>query len=97
MALLVGGYASHRGFKALLAGLSFIHDEDNPRGFVGFNLLALGVLVATLGALGLMSVAFFAIRILGETFQFRPLRGTLWLFSEWTWASVGMSVGMALI
>jgi membrane protein len=97
MALLIGGYASHRGFKALLAGLSFIHDEDNPRGFVGFNLLALAVLVATLGALGLLSVAFFAIRILGETFHFRPLRGTLWLFSEWTWASVGMSVGMALI
>ena len=25
-ALVVGAYASHRGFKALLAGLSFIHD-----------------------------------------------------------------------
>lgn len=97
VALLIGGYASHRGFKALLAGLSFIHDEDNPRGFVGFNLLALAVLVATLGALGVLSVAFFAIRILGETFELRPLRGTLWLFSEWTWASVGMSVGMTLI
>lgn len=97
VALLIGGYASHRGFKALLAGLSFIHDEDNPRGFVGFNLLALAVLVATLGALGVLSVAFFAIRILGETFELRPLRGALWLFSEWTWASVGMSVGMTLI
>jgi membrane protein len=97
VALLVGGYASHRGFKALLAGLSFIHDEDNPRGFFGFNLLALGVLVATFAALGALSVAFFAIRILGETFELRPLRGTLWLFSEWTWASVGMSVGMAAI
>src|SRR5438128_1707383 len=30
VALLVGGYASHRGFQALLAGLSFIHDEERP-------------------------------------------------------------------
>ena len=40
LALIVAAYASHRGFKALLAGLSFIHDEDEPHGFVGFNLLA---------------------------------------------------------
>src|ERR1700709_2882145 len=27
-ALIVGAYAAHRGFKALLAGLTFIHDEE---------------------------------------------------------------------
>jgi membrane protein len=97
VALLIGGYASHRGFKALLAGLSFIHDEDRPRGFVGFNLLALAVLIAAMGALGLLSAAFFAFRILGETFDISPLRGTPWLYSEWTWASVGMTAGMSLI
>lgn len=97
VALIIGGYASHRGFKALLAGLSFIHDEDNPRGFVGFNLLALAVLIGAVGALGALSGAFFAFRILGDTFGLRPLRGVLWLYSEWTWASVGMSVGMTLI
>lgn len=97
VALLIGGYASHRGFKALLAGLSFIHDEDRPRGFVGFNLLALAVLMAALGALGILSTVFFAFRIVGETFGLRPLRGALWLYSEWTWASVGMTLGMALI
>lgn len=97
VALLIGGYASHRGFKALLAGLSFIHDEDRPRGFVGFNLLALGVLIAAMGALGLLSAAFFAFRIVGEMFDLRPFRGAPWLYSEWTWASVGMTAGMALI
>ena len=97
VALLVGGYASHRGFKALLAGLSFIHDEDKPRGFVGFNLLALAVLVAALAAMGVLSVVFFGFRILGETFDLRPLRGALWLYSEWTWASAGMTLGMTLI
>ena len=97
VALLIGGYASHRGFKALLAGLGFIHDEDRPRGFVGFNLLALAVLIATLGALGLLSTVFFAFRIFGETFGLRPLRGALWLYSEWTWASAGMTLSMTLI
>jgi membrane protein len=97
VALLIGGYAAHRGFKALLAGLSFIHDEDKPRGFVGFNLLALAVLIAAMAALGALSAVFFTFRILGETFELRPLRGTLWLYSEWTWASTGMTLGMALI
>lgn len=97
VALVIGGYASHRGFKALLAGLSFIHDEDKPRGFVGFNLLALAVLIAALAALGVLSTVFFGFRILGETFGLRPLRGALWLYSEWTWASAGMTLGMTLI
>lgn len=97
LALMIGGYASHRGFKALLAGLSFIHDEDEPRGFVGFNLLALAVLIATFAALGVLSTVFFGLRIIGETFELRPLRGAPWLYSEWTWASVGLTLGMALI
>jgi membrane protein len=97
VALLIGGYAAHRGFKALLAGLSFIHDEDEPRGFVGFNLLALAVLVATFVALGILSAVFFGFRILGESFELRPLRGVPWLYSEWTWASLGMTLGMTLI
>jgi membrane protein len=97
LALVIGGYASHRGFKALLAGLSFIHDEDRPRGFVGFNLLALAVLIAAFAMMGALSAVFFGLRIVGETFELRPLRGTLWLYSEWTWASAGMTLGMTLI
>ncbi len=97
IALVVGGYATHRGFKALLAGLSFIHDEDRPRGFVGFNLLALGVLIAVFAGLCALSIVFFGFRILGETFELRPLRGAWWLYSEWTWASAGMAAGMTLI
>lgn len=97
VALVVGAYASHRGFKALLAGLSFIHDEERQRGFLSFNILALVVLVAVMAGMGILSTVFFAFRILGETFELRPLRGALWLFSEWTWASTGMTAGMTLI
>jgi membrane protein len=97
LALIVGVYAAHRGFKALLAGLSFIHDEEEPHGFVGFNLLALAVLVATFAALAIISSMFFGLRILGSAFALRPLRGVSWLFSEWTWASVSLSLGLACI
>jgi membrane protein len=97
LALIVALYASHRGFKALLAGLSFIHDEEDPHGFVGFNLMAGAVLIAAFAALGAISAIFFGLRILGAAFEFRPLRGVSWLLSEWTWASAGLSLGLGLI
>jgi membrane protein len=97
LALLIGAYAAHRGFKALLAGLSFIHDEDKPRGFVGFNVLALVVLVATFSGLGVVSAVFFGLRVMGAAFELRPLRGAPWLYSEWTWASAALSLGLACI
>lgn len=96
-ALLVGLYAAHRGFKAMLAGLSFIHDEDEPHGFVGFNLIALLVLVATFAMLAIVSAAFFGLRVMGSAFDLRPLRGVSWLYSEWTWSSAFMTLGMSLI
>jgi len=39
VALIVGVYAAHRASRAMLAGLSFIHDEDKPRGFFSFNFM----------------------------------------------------------
>lgn len=97
LALVIGMYAAHRGFKALLAGLSFIHDEDQPRGFVGFNVMALVVLIAAFAGLAVLSAVFFSLRIMGEAFELRPLRGVSWLYSEWTWASLGLTLGMSLI
>lgn len=97
LAMIIAIYASHRGFKALLAGLSFIHDEDEPHGFVGFNLLALVVLVAAFSALAFISAMFFGLRILGSAFDLRPLRGVSWLFSEWTWASAALTLGLSFI
>ncbi|THD77591.1 MAG: YihY/virulence factor BrkB family protein [Phenylobacterium sp.] len=96
-ALIVAVYASHRGFKALLAGLSFIHDEDEPHGFVGFNLIAFVVLLGAFAALSVISSVFFTLRIMGSAFDLRPLRGVSWLFSEWTWASAGLTLGLAFI
>lgn len=97
LALVIGGYAAHRGFKALLAGLSFIHDEDNPHGFVGFNVMALVVLVAAMVLAGALAAAFIVLRIVAETLDLKPLAGIPWLFSEWSWTSAGLILAITLI
>ncbi|MDP3658703.1 YihY/virulence factor BrkB family protein [Phenylobacterium sp.] len=97
VALVIGIYATHRGVKALLAGLSFIHEEDEQRGFVGFNLMALLALIAAFAMLAVLSGVFFALRLIGGAFHLRPLAGAPWLYSEWTWASLGLTIAMTLI
>jgi len=97
LAVVIGAYAAHRGFKALLAGLSFIHDEDNPRGFFAFNLMALLVLILALILAGFVAAAFVFFRIIGTTLDIEPLSGTSWLFSEWTWTSVALIVAISMI
>ena len=95
LALVIGLYAAHRGFKALLAGLSFIHDEDKPRGFVSFNLLAFFALLAAFALLAVVSGLFLALRLLRADLHM-PLHLGLF-FNEWTWASIGLSLGLTLV
>jgi membrane protein len=97
VALLIGIYAAHRGFKALIAGLSFIHGEDEPRSFWGFNILAFIVLVAAFVLMGVLSAIFLAVRVLNATIAINPFRGVSWFFSEWSWALLGLSLGLTLV
>jgi membrane protein len=97
VALVIGAYAAFRGFKALLAGLSFIHDEDKPHGFVSFNLIALVVALAALAMLTIISAAFLMVRVVYSALNVKLLGGVNWLFSEWTWTSVGLTIGLTLI
>jgi membrane protein len=97
VALVIGVYAAHRGFKALLAGLSFIHDEKEPRGFLGFNILALLVAIAAFAMMILVSSLFLALRLVSATLDLRPLEGVSWIYSEWTWSSLSLILGFSLI
>jgi membrane protein len=97
VALLIGIYAAHRGFKALIAGLSFIHDEDEPRGFVGFNVLAFVALLAAFALLGVLSSLFLAVRVVATTLHLEPFRGISWWGSEWLWVSFGLTLGLTLV
>ena len=66
-ALIVGAYAAHRGFKALLAGLNLIHDETEPHGFFRFNLLAFFVAVFAFALFTVVSGAVVTARIVAHT------------------------------
>ena len=63
-ALVVGAYAAHRGFKALLAGLNLIHDETEPHGFLKFNLLAVFVALFAFGLFTIVSGAVVTGRLM---------------------------------
>ncbi|MDP1777629.1 MAG: YhjD/YihY/BrkB family envelope integrity protein, partial [Brevundimonas sp.] len=63
-AVVIGGYAAHRGFKALLAGLNLIHDEKEPHGFFKFNLLAFFVALAAFLLFTVVSGAVVTSRLL---------------------------------
>jgi membrane protein len=97
VALVIGAYASHRGFKALLAGLAFIHDEEDTRGFLRFNVMALLVLAAAFASLIALTLLFLGLRLVASTLNLKPLAGAPWIYSEWTWVSLGLWVGLSLI
>ena len=97
IAVLIGLYASQRGVKALLAGLSLMHDDERPRGIVGFNIMALFVALAGFALMSLVAAAFLAVRVMATTFDLAPFSMLPWVFSEWIWAFAGMSIAFTLI
>ena len=96
VALIVGAYAAHRGFKAVLAGLTFIHDETDQHGFFRFNLLAFIVAVCAFILMTVVSGAVLTIRLMHETQETEALEG-LGLDSEWMWAFAGLTIGLTLL
>jgi membrane protein len=97
VALAIGLYAAHRGFKALIAGLTFIHDEPTPMGFFGFNLLAFVVLVGAFLLASTFSALFLTVRMAASTLHLEPLKHVPWFLTEWTWSSIGLTFGLALV
>ena len=89
VALGVALYAAHRGFKALLAGLSLLHGETNPRGIVKFNFLALLTAVAALALFVGVSGLFLLAQLLRTA-----LHGTIWIGNVWLWAGLALPAGL---
>ena len=92
-ALLVALYAAHRGFKALIAGLSFVHDEEAPHGIVRFNLLALGLLAAAFLLLPALSLAFLTLQVVAAAFGVTHLSTAV----QWAGAAGGVILALAMI
>ncbi len=92
IALIIGAYAAHRGFKALLAGLNLIHDESEPHGFFRFNLLALIVAILAFALFTVVSGAVVTSRILSHTSE---TGGSLWL--DGLWSTGGLLLGLTCL
>lgn len=95
-ALIVGAYAAHRGFKALLAGLNLIHDEQEPHGFLKFNLLAFFVALFAFALFTIVSGAVVTSRLISHASEAQGGQGfTLPL--EGLWPALGLAVGLTCL
>ncbi len=95
-ALIVGAYAAHRGFKALLAGLNLIHDETQPHGFVKFNMLALFVALFAFALFTVVSGAVVASRVVAHTSAAAGAAGGLFGWDD-LWPSLGLLLGLSCL
>jgi membrane protein len=96
LALVIGVYAAHRGFKALLAGLNLIHDESDPHGFVKFNLLAFFVALFAFALFTVVSGAVVTSRLLEHTHG-QDVMGWLVLPLDGLWPALGLGVGLTML
>jgi len=96
LALVIGAYAAHRGFKALLAGLNLIHDETEPHGFFKFNMLAFLVALAAFVLFTIVSGAVVTSRLLEHTHAQDPV-GLLVLPLDGLWPALGLWLGLTML
>ena len=96
-ALVIGGYAAHRGFKALLAGLNLIHDETEPHGFLRFNLLAFFVAVFAFALFTVVSGAVVTSRLLEHTGPGPAPAGGGALSLDGLWPALGLAIGLTML
>lgn len=96
IALVIGGYAAHRGFKALLAGLNLIHDEKDPHGFFRFNLLAFLVALVAFALFTLVSGAVVTWRLVEHAYAADPLAQAM-MPLDGVWTSAGLFLGLTML
>ncbi|WP_409020909.1 YihY/virulence factor BrkB family protein [Brevundimonas vesicularis] len=96
LALIIGGYAAHRGFKALLAGLNLIHDETKPHGFFKFNMLAFLVALAAFVLFTAVSGAVVTSRLLQHAHAEDPV-GALVVPLQGLWPAIGLCLGLTML
>ncbi|WP_292042759.1 MULTISPECIES: YihY/virulence factor BrkB family protein [unclassified Brevundimonas] len=96
IALVIGGYAAHRGFKALLAGLNLIHDEQEPHGFFKFNMLAFLVALAAFALFTIVSGALVTWRLIEHAYAEEPLAQAMMPF-DGVWTHVGLWLGLTML
>lgn len=96
-ALVIGVYAAHRGFKALLAGLNLIHDDAAPHGFVKFNLLAFFVALFAFALFTVVSGAVVTSRLFEQAAEARGGQEIDFLHVDALWPALGLAIGLTAL
>jgi len=96
IALAIGGYAAHRGFKALLAGLNLIHDEKEPHGFFKFNMLAFLVALAAFFLFTVVSGTIVTWRLIEHAYATEPVSRMMMPFDS-LWTAAGLWLGLTML
>ncbi|WP_297801671.1 YihY/virulence factor BrkB family protein [uncultured Brevundimonas sp.] len=96
IALAIGGYAAHRGFKALLAGLNLIHDETEPHGFFKFNLLAFFVALVAFFLFTVVSGTLVTWRLIEHAYAPEPV-SRLMMPLDSVWTAAGLWLGLVML
>ncbi len=96
-ALVITLYAALRGVKALIAGLSFINEDEDSHSFLEFNLIALLVFLAGVALILVSSTAFLVVRIVVIAVDPTVAGKAGWLLGQWLWAGLGLTLGLTLV
>jgi membrane protein len=96
-ALVIGAYAAHRGFKALLAGLNLIHDETEPHGFFRFNMLAFFVALFAFGLFTVVSGAVVTSRLIDQAGSAAQGAAREGVALDGLWPALGLAVGLTCL
>ena len=95
--LLLTLYSASKGMKALIEGLNIIYNEDEDRGFIKLNLVALvltlGLVIVMIAALGLIAIVPTLLGNLG----LGPMIQGLVAWSRWPLLFVVAMVSLAII
>jgi membrane protein len=93
LSILISLYAVLSDAQDAAALASAFAELMPARGFVSFNVLAVFAALAAFALLVVTSTAFFTFRVIASAFEVElPL-----LFSEWLWASIGLTGGLTLL
>ena len=95
--VLLALYSASKGIKSLIEGLNVVYDEDEKRGFIRLNLVALALTLAMIGmlvaALGLILVLPAVLGTLG----LGSLGETLIRILRWPLLALAAMIGLAIL
>jgi membrane protein len=95
--ILLALYSAMKGVKSLIEGLNIIYDEEEKRGFIKLNLLALVLTLALvfimIGTLGLLVVY----PVVVDAFGFSSIVQALVSLARWPLLGLVAVVGMAIL